>query len=210
MKSIIKKIQINFMCASALIMAVISIPPAKTPIPLPDDCIGNICIYHNEFFEIEILFKYGKGKESAISIGKRIKKRSHCYYDPYRKIWVRIEASGNGTYQFVIKTIYVSSVPFCRDTIYPRNKFGEMNIRNIKIGSKESFVLSVFGKPDRTDTIAGVKDAGSLLVDTLPGTHPKFGSKRLFYSPEGENSLLSYAFYTENGFVKSIEISCSE
>ena len=209
MKSFVKNNQARLRCLIAMVFVANALPFAETVKSLSNDCIGNVCIYHNEFFEMELLYKYGRGKEIIIGNGKHISKRSHCYYDAHQKLWVRMEASGSGDTKFTVQTIFVSYLPLCNDTVNPLNDFKPLHIKNISLGSKESLVVAVCGKPDRIDTIH-VPDSNRLSEDMVPGLNPKFGSRKLVYTPEGKASLLFHAFYVENGRVVAMEISCAE
>jgi len=197
----------NFLIVIGII-GIISLPVnAQTKINANEDCIGDLCIYNKYLLETIVVKQYGIGNLSTELQGEE---HVHIYYDKFQKLWVRIEASSHGyNDQFVIQVIYVSLLPMCKDTVLSKKPFPPLRLeKKLKIGLKESEVLSILGQPGKISTLSNISDR--YRVDTIPGQTEFFGSKVYYYSPAGEDSLLFYCIYFKNGIATSFQLSCSE
>jgi hypothetical protein len=169
--------------------------------------LGDFYLNGKPILEADIVNKYGKG----VFLTSIPESRVHIYFDPVQSLWIRFDASDHGhNGVFAVERIFVSIVPLARDTALSKSPFSPLvTENNICVGSKESQVIKLVGKPFRTDDAVEREARDSRYRDD-PAYGSLWGSKVFVYFPEGKDSLLMFSIHLDNGIVRSLTLSCSE
>lgn len=113
--------------------------------------------------ERELVADYGAGHPGAGNGN-----RTHTYYLPEARLWVRCTVNPDNRVELPVEEILVSRVPLGPKSATPKRTIGEPELKGIRVGNPLSKVIGLWGKPlGRSKAKLGDREAE--VYEFLPG-----------------------------------------